>query len=151
MAITIDLSGLREMTEAHRAKITAATRPAAQAGAQVIYDEARRLAPVSDRSHYFYGTASRDAPKGQKKAKAYGPYAPGSLRDAIYQAFSKNNSTAHRAVYHVSWNQKKAPYAWMVELGTSRAAAHPFLRPAILAKSDAAAAAMKAKFIEAMQ
>ncbi len=140
MGITVDLPALHELLAVNLIKINSATRPAAQAGAQVIYDEARRLAPVSKYAHMFHGTHG-----------VYGPYSPGSLRDAIYQVFSKDNSSESKATYHISWNAKKAPYAWMVELGTSRAPAHPFLRPAYLAKSEEAAAAMKAKFVEAMQ
>ena len=41
-----------------------AIRAAAQAGAQVLYDEVRARVPVSGNGHWFYGTTARDAPKG---------------------------------------------------------------------------------------
>lgn len=125
----VDIRGLDELFDALGDAAESAIRPAAQAGAQVIYDAARRLAPVSERAHYFYGTAAAKAPKGQKKALAYGPYMPGNLRDAIYQVFSKDNSGNGRAQYHVSFNFKKVPYGFMVEYGTSKTPAYPFMRP----------------------
>lgn len=79
-----------------------ATRPAAQAGAQVFYDEVKRN--VSTLGDVFATT--------------------GRLSDAIYQVFSKDNSvgntngTAYNvASYHVSWNHKKAPHGHLVEFG----------------------------------
>ena len=125
-------------------------RPAAQAAAQVIYDEARRLAPRSERAHFFYGTASKNAPPGQKKKFAYGPFQPGNLQRAIYQVYSEDNSGPGRATYHVSWNFEKAPYAYMVENGTVRATARPFMRPAML-KIPEAQAALEARFIREMK
>lgn len=69
-----------------------ATRPAAQAGAQVFYDRAK--ANVS------------------KLGKV-----TGNLASSIYQVFSQDNSRAGRAEYHVSWNRKKAPHGHLVEYG----------------------------------
>lgn len=67
-------------------------RPAAQAAAQVFYDAAKdnvaRIKQVS-----------------------------GSLADAIYQAYSRDNSSPGHATYHVSWNAKKAPHGGLVEYG----------------------------------
>ena len=105
-----------------------AVRPAAQAGAQTLYVEALLRCPVSAEEHVFYG---RDS---VKTGVTY-TFQPGNLRNSIYQAFSKDNSIEiapgyMKATYHISWNHKDAPYGFMVEFGTSRAAAHPFLRPA---------------------
>lgn len=124
-------------------------RPAAQAGIQVIYEQARRNAPRGEKAHLFYGKASRNAPPGQKKALAFGPYQPGNLQRSIYQAFSKD-STPGRAVYDVSWNPREAPYAYMVEYGTVRAAAVPFMRPAVSA-FPRAEQAMRERFFDEMQ
>jgi hypothetical protein len=70
----------------------AAARPAAQAGAQVFYDQmksnVRRLGKVS-----------------------------GNLDSAVYQAYSKRNSRKGVAVYHVSWNARKAPHGHLLENG----------------------------------
>lgn len=102
-------------------------RPAAQAGAEELYFEARIRVPESAEPHYFYGTSS----------KATGVrylFEPGSLRNAIYQVYSKDNSGELKATYHISWNHKKVPYGFMVEYGTSRAPAHPFIRPAYEAR-----------------
>lgn len=93
-------------------------RPAAQAGAQILYNEVRVRCPVSDGAHTFYGTHSKYL------------FPAGTLRDSIYQVFSKDNSNEKKATYHIAWNHQKAPYGFMVEFGTSRAPAHPFLRPA---------------------
>ena len=112
-------------------------RPAAQVAADVLYREVKVRAPESKKAHYFYGTH-----------KIYGPYQPGNLRDSIYQVYSKDRSKKNRlATYHVAWNQKKAPYGFMVEFGTSRApAGHPFLRPAYDAMKDIANSAGQDEF-----
>lgn len=141
MKIEFDLTSLKAALADKQARIQAATRPAAQAAAQVIYEKARLNVPVSGKGHWFHGTSFKKT--GQKYW-----FDSGSLRNSIYQVYSKDNSSEHKATYHVSWNTKKAPYAWMVELGTSRAPAHPFMGPAIASSSGAASAAMKHKFIE---
>lgn len=74
----------------------------AQAMAQVVYDDARNL--VSENT--------------------------GRLKNAIYQVHSKDKSVHGRSEYHVSWNHSKAPHGHLIEFGTSRAPAHPFLYPA---------------------
>lgn len=94
-------------------------RAGVQAAAEMFYVEAKLRAPVSDAPHMFKGTT-----------RTYGPYSPGNLRDAIYQVYSQDRSEKGAPVYHVSWNNKKVPYGYMVEFGTSKMPAHPFMRPA---------------------
>lgn len=125
------LSGLDKLTRAAEA----ATRPAAQAGAQVFYNEVLARVPVSESAHWFYGTHD----------KYFFP--AGTLRNAVYQVFSKDNSGKAKAMYHVAWNHRKAPYGFMVEFGTSRAPAHPFLRPAYDTAQATAVAAVKARML----
>lgn len=108
-----------------------AVRPAAQAAAQTLYTEALLRCPVSAEAHIFYG---RDS----VRTGVVWEFQPGNLRDSIYQAFSKDNSVEMgggyaKATYHIAWNHTKAPYGFMVEFGTSRASANPFLRPAFQA------------------
>ena len=67
-------------------------RPAAQAGAQVAYDEAKRKVSLIGK-------------------------VTGNLDQAIYQAFSPENSDPNKATYHVSWNWRKAPHGQLVEYG----------------------------------
>ncbi len=117
-----------------------AIRPAAQAGAQVLYDEVRARVPVSRKGHWFYGTTARDAPKGQKKQHAYW-FDAGSLRKAIYQKHVPEQAVDGIHVYHISWRKTgpdAVPYGFMVEYGTARSPAHPFLRSAYEAKKQAA-------------
>lgn len=125
-----------------------ATRPAAQAGAQVLYEEVKRNV----------------AKMGRKT---------GNLAASIYQAYSKDNSGPTEATYHVSWNHKKAPHGRLLEWGhiqthvirydkktgkfwTDKSAplakprqigARPFIRPAI-AKFPQAEAAMRERYFE---
>jgi hypothetical protein len=73
-------------------------RPAAHAGAVVLYEEARTLAPVYD----------GPAKKGVK---------PGQLRNAIYRVFSEARSSDTEAIYQVSWNATKAPHGHLIERG----------------------------------
>lgn len=114
--------------------IAEAARPAAQAGAQVIYDEVKR---------------------NVAKLKRH----TGNLDRSIYQAYSEDKSHGNYHEYHVSWNGRKAPHGHLVEYGhlmrykvtldkqtgkfvTLRdqplnppklVAARPFLRPAVVA------------------
>lgn len=115
-------------------------RPAAAAGAEVLYNEAKYRAPVSKEGHWFYGTHN----------KYWFP--AGTLKNSIYMVYSKDNSEAGKsATFHVSWNHQKAPYGFMVENGTSRAPAHPFMRPAYDAKQQIALVVAKDKFTELME
>jgi hypothetical protein len=90
--IGVDTSGLDSLIDQLDAGAEEAARPAAQAGAQVLYDEVKKNV----------------AAIGKKT---------GNLDRSIYQAFSASNSGPGKAVYQVSWNHKKAPHGWLVENG----------------------------------
>lgn len=137
MRIKVDIARFKEQLRATSDEFNQATRPAAQAGAQIIYDRAKLLVPVSSAAHNFYGTHA-----------IYGPYNPGTLRNAIYQVFSKDNSFSDKSTYHVSWNKDKAPYGHMVELGTRTAPAHSFIGAAVAETRQQVRKAMKQRFIE---
>jgi len=110
-----------------------AVRPAAQAGAQVFYEEVRQRAPVGTKVH---------STKGKKQT-----YQPGNLRAAIYQAYMDKASGQGRASYRVSWNKRDAFYARFVEFGTSKTPARPFLRPAYDAAQRRALQAANARMV----
>lgn len=76
-------------------------RAAAQAGAQVYYDEARLLVPERKSARTYKGKT----------------YKPGALKAALYQVFSQDRSSKGRAVYHISWNARKAPHGHLIEFG----------------------------------
>lgn len=137
MAVRMNVAAFKEGLRAKVDKLHAATRPAAQAGAQIIYERARLEAPVSAGSHYFY-----------IRGKKYGPYAPGTLRDSIYQVFSKDNSYKDVSTYHISFNKSEAPYGFIVHNGTSRTAAHPFISKAVVETRTQVRAAIKARYLE---
>jgi len=136
LKININVAGFKEQLDGLADDMNRATRPAAQAGAEVIYRLAKLYAPVADASHMFHGEGG-----------VYGPFKPGSLRDSIYQVFSEDNSFLDVSVYHISWNATKAPYGAMVELGTSRAPAHSFIGRAVKESRGEVKDAMKARFI----
>ena len=114
--------------------------------AKVIYEEARAQVPVSTEGHWFYGTSFK-AQTGRKfKDGTPRPdwaggtkywFEPGTLKASIYRAYSPEKSSESLKLYRISWNKKDAPYGSMVEFGTSRAPAHPFLRPAFGRVNDA--------------
>lgn len=137
MGIRMNVAAFKEGLRAKVDKLHAATRPAAQAGAQIIYERARLEAPVSADSHYFY-----------IRGKKYGPYAPGNLRDSIYQVFSKDNSYKDVSTYHISFNKSEAPYGFIVHNGTSRTAAHPFISKAVVETRSQVRQAIKARYLE---
>lgn len=136
MTVRMDMGRFKEQLRAEVDKLHAATRPAAQAGAQIIYERARLEAPVSADSHYFY-----------IRGKKYGPYAPGTLRDSIYQVFSKDNSYKDVSTYHISFNKSEAPYGFIVHNGTSRTAADPFIARAVVETRAQVREAIKTRYI----
>ena len=116
LTLEFDLSALEKQLDNIETAVGEAVRPAAQAGAQVFYDEVRTRAPRSEKMHFT---------KGKKQS-----YAPGNLQRAIYQAFDEQESTPNKtASYSISWNKSKAFYGRFVEFGTKRMPAYPFLRP----------------------
>ena len=90
MSISLDIKGLG-LDDLDAAALEA-VRPAAQAGAQVFYDQVKanvsRLRRVT-----------------------------GNLDSAIYQAFMDGASSPSLASYRVSWNKSKAPHGHLVEFG----------------------------------
>lgn len=137
MSVRMNVAAFKEQLRAEAAKFHAATRPAAQAGIQVIYDRARINVPVSSHVHKFHGTN-----------QVYGPYSPGNLRDSIYQVFSKDKSFKDVSTYQISWNKDKAPYGYMVELGTSRTPAQSFIARSVVETRAQVREAIKARYIE---
>jgi hypothetical protein len=92
--ISADTSGLDALLDQLDEDAEAAVRPAAQAGAQVLYEEVRNNVRRLGRK-------------------------TGNLFNAIYQAFSASNSGPGRATYHVGWrtsgNGVKAPHGHLLE------------------------------------
>ena len=146
MKISVDTSGLASALFELEDDINKAVRPAAQAGAQVLYDNVKqnvnRIGKVT-----------------------------GNLSNSIYQVYSERQSTEGKAVYEVSWNPRKAPHGHLVEYGHVKKyavymgsdgkwytnknkpvppvqiAAQPFMRPAI-SKFNEAMDAVKDRLIE---
>lgn len=137
MTVRMDIGRFKEQLRAEVDKLHAATRPAAQAGVQIIYERARINAPVSSDSHFF-----------NIRGKKYGPYAPGTLRDSIYQVFSKSKSFKDVSTYHISFNKSEAPYGFIVHNGTSRTAANPFISKAVVETRSEVRQAIKARYLE---
>lgn len=90
--LSVDMASLTSILNEMGENAEAAARPAAQAAAQVLYDEVRRNVAAI-------------------------PHKTGKLAQSIYQVFSVNNSGEGRATYHVSWNVRKAPHGNLVEFG----------------------------------
>ena len=90
--LSIDMSAFESDMEALADRAEKAARPAAQAGAQVLYERVK----------------ANVAALGRKT---------GNLDSAIYQAFSANNSGEGKTTYHISWNATKAPHGHLVEWG----------------------------------
>jgi hypothetical protein len=78
-----------------------ALHPAARAGAELLYTEMRRKAPVGTKPSRIHGKT----------------YPPGTLRDAIYHAFSDENSTDTRRTFHIGPNKRKAGHWHWIEHG----------------------------------
>ena len=91
-SISADLSGVEAMLDEMADTAEAAARPAAQAAAQVLYEAVLRNV------------------NSIRKVT-------GNLAASIYQVYSQDDSAPGKAVYHVSWNHKKAPHGHLVEWG----------------------------------
>jgi HK97 gp10 family phage protein len=92
LTIKADVRNLNAALDAMALNAEGAVRPAAQAAAQVLYDDVK-------------------ANVGKIRKSS------GNLAHSIYQVYSKSNSAPGRATYHVSWNAKTAPHANLVEYG----------------------------------
>ncbi len=71
------------------------------------------------------------------EARARVPVRTGLLQSAIYRTYSKERSTDDLKTYRISWNKKKAPHGHLIEFGTSRMKAEPFMRPAFAKVNEA--------------
>lgn len=153
VTMKLDMGGVNALLHELEGDILKATRPAAQAAADVMY-------------RIVLGNVD-----------ALTTARTGNLRASIYQAFSERNSKVagdgySRAVYHVSWNPRRAPHAHLIEYGyiqkyqvylgsdgrwytnkkaplaaPKQIAARPFIRPAFNRQAEAVAAA-EAKLLE---
>jgi hypothetical protein len=92
LTVKADLTALDQMLGTIATDIDEAMRPAAQAAAQVFYDEVK------------------------KNVRQIGKKT-GNLERSIYQVYSKTESTPKKAVYHISWNARTAPHGGLVEYG----------------------------------
>lgn len=142
MTETVNISGLRELQDALKELPERVARnalsQAVNAGARVIREEARRMAPV------YTGPVSQGHPP------------PGTLKKAIIQKGIAELSslfaqTVFVAVRHGKKYRKvgkkeinRDAYYWrFVEFGTANMSAHPFMRPAFEAKKQEAVDAIK--------
>lgn len=116
LKLDFDTRGIDASLDKITKAANAGVRPAAQTGAQILYERARAEAPRSGAAHNFH-----------IEGRVYGPFSPGTLRDSIYQVFSKSHSAYGKATYHISFNHTKAPYGFMVLRGTSRLPANDFI------------------------
>lgn len=152
ITMKIDMGAVNEMLSGLKGDILRAIRPAAFAGAEVMY-------------RIVLGNVDAIGKK------------TGNLHDSIYRVFSEEQSKAvgdgySVATYHVSWNAKKAPHGHLVEYGhmqkykvylgrdgkwytnkkaplatPKQVAARPFIRPAFN-RQDEAVAAAKARLLD---
>lgn len=121
LAFSVNGDGALRLLEQLDERAQQAVRPAAFDAAEVFYQEVLLRVPVKS----------------------------GRLRSAIYRAYSEDNSKpGEKAMYHVSWNARKAPHGHLIEFGTARAAAKPFIRPAYEAAKYIATEKAKRGFME---
>lgn len=91
-SIRADMSAFDRFIDQLGTDVEEAARPAAQAGAQVLYEEVKRNV------------------SSMRKVT-------GNLERSIYQAFSRDQSGPGRATYHIGWNSRKAPHGHLLEYG----------------------------------
>lgn len=90
---TFDTAALAAQVQGLRAELGTALRPAAQAGAELLYLQVKQNAASLGRH-------------------------TGKLQNSIYQAHSSDNSRPGEVErYHISWAARKAPHGHLVEYG----------------------------------
>jgi len=104
------------------------TLSGAAAMARVIYDEVKLNAS---------GARGTGTPGGPPRR------GDGTLGGAIYRVYAKDLSTPTMKVYRVSVNKSTARHWALIEYGTSRAPAYPYLRPAFSRIGDAIASGQR--------
>lgn len=151
LTFDFDQRGLDAQLDEIKLKAQAAIRPASQAGAQVYYEAVLATTPVSKAGHWFQGTTAKGKKSPGAKRKASYWFESGSLKNAVYQVFSKSESSASNAEYQVAWNHRKVPYGFMVVGGTKGGAKkNDFIGNARKSVAAMATEAMLLKFGQAM-
>ncbi len=90
--IRMNMQGLEKGIARWKGGLIDCVRPAAQAGAQVLYDQVvQNVAAIGTKT--------------------------GNLKRSIYQVYSGQNLNPKRAKYVVSWNARKAPHGHLIEYG----------------------------------
>ena len=152
LTFDFDTKALTDQVDALKAKAETAIRPAAQAGAQVYYEAVLATVPVSKAGHWFQGTTAKGKKSPGAKRKASYWFESGSLKNAVYQVYSKSGSSKDKAEYHVAWNHRKVPYGFMVALGTAGGAkANDFIGKAEKTVKQRAIDAMSKEFEQRMK
>ena len=152
LTFDFDTRALTDQIDALKVKAETAIRPAAQAGAQVFYEAVLATVPVSKKGHWFQGTSAKAASTPEAKRAASYWFESGSLKNAVYQVYSKSGSGKDKAEYHVAWNHRKVPYGFMVALGTAGGAkANDFIGKAEKTVKQRAIDAMAKEFEQRMK
>lgn len=148
--LTLEIKGLKELSQALKQLPVNVgrnvLRSSVAAGAAVIRDEAKILAPV------YTGEVAQGHPP------------PGTLRRAIIQKQIPELSSQDQQTFFVTVRHGKryqlfgkkgvnldAYYWWFVENGTVNMAKRPYLRPAFESKKAAAIAAIKDKMAQRIE
>jgi hypothetical protein len=152
LTFDFDAKALTDQIDALKVKAETAIRPAAQAGAQVFYEAVLDTVPVSKKGHWFQGSTAKGKKSPGAKRKASYWFESGSLKNAVYQVFSKSDSSKDMSIYHVAWNHRKVPYGFMVALGTAGGAkANDFIGKAEKTVKQRAIDAMAKEFDQRMK
>ena len=152
LTFDFDTKALTDQIDALKVKAETAIRPAAQAGAQVFYDAVLDTVPVSKKGHWFQGSTAKGKKSPGAKRKASYWFESGSLKNAVYQVYSKSDSSKDMSIYHVAWNHRKVPYGFMVALGTAGGAkANDFIGKAEKTVKQRAIDAMAKEFEQRMK
>jgi HK97 gp10 family phage protein len=123
--IKFDTSSLQKNLEQFAKDIQEqAIRPAAYAASKVLYEEMQIRVPVGE---------------------------TGNLKNSIYQYHNEKLSQDGKQVYSVGVNKRKAPHWHLLEYGTIRAPAYPFIVPTYDAKIVQAMAAARARLAEKIE
>ena len=152
LTFDFDAKALTDQIDALKVKAETAIRPAAQAGAQVYYEAVLDTVPVSKKGHWFQGSTAKGKKSPGAKRKASYWFESGSLKNAVYQVYSKSDSNKDMSIYHVAWNHRKVPYGFMVALGTAGGAkANDFIGKAEKTVKQRAIDAMAKEFEQRMK
>lgn len=148
LRISVSTQGARNFETLAKTFTVSQRRKALRPGARIILEEIRNQAPVGTREHAYYTGRVKGQKKGNGKGQKVRTMKPGNLK----RSFTIMTFKRSPDLFVAPRTGKKTPYdgfyAPLVEFGTSKMPAQPFIRPAVASKRNDAQKAIIRRAVE---